>query len=174
MLLLSVPVAQLRARQFEAGLPHCDSQYSEGPLSNAFTVHPIYYPYFTLTDSYLIFPIRGDYFQAQPTWNPVLQVLPRYPLLQTWPTDLGIVAPRALFVTGLFDALTVTLRVFLHPAPLCHATRFRNCMILVVFWLIQSSHGRQGATHNTVHSKAMTFSAWKWGVYEQTRGCRFR
>ncbi|KAI6163556.1 hypothetical protein EDD17DRAFT_1568285 [Pisolithus thermaeus] len=49
--------------------------------------------------SYLIFPIRGDYFQAQPTWNPVLQVLPRYPLLQTWPTDLGIVAPRALFVT---------------------------------------------------------------------------
>ncbi|KAI6130856.1 hypothetical protein EV401DRAFT_1922586, partial [Pisolithus croceorrhizus] len=100
------------------------------------------------TDSYLIFPIRGDYFQAQPTWNPVLQVLPRYPLLQTWPTDLGIVAPRALFVSG-----------------------FRNCMILVVFWLIQSSHGRQGATHNTVHSKAMTFSAWKWGVYEQTRGC---
>ncbi|KAI6104921.1 hypothetical protein EV401DRAFT_626624 [Pisolithus croceorrhizus] len=29
----------------------------------------------------------------------------------------------------------------------------------------------QGDTHNFMHSKAMTSSAWKWGVYERTRRC---
>ncbi|KAI6125003.1 hypothetical protein EDD16DRAFT_481988 [Pisolithus croceorrhizus] len=95
--------------------------------------------------SYLIFPMQGDYFQARPTWKPVSRVLSRYPLLRTWPTDLGILTPRAF--------------------------GFRNCMMRVVLWLIQPSHDRQGDTHNFMHSKAMTSSAWKWGVYERTRRC---